>query len=752
MFPYAVVVTLGACSPIFCSDFTINSMFILPLLPIIGRFLRVRSCCTLTLILAYLLSFAWTNFVIQLRQNQALPVEWEGKLIDCVGEISSIPQLKPYGTRFLFKPHTILAHPKKRLGSFQLTWAHPPQKLQTGQVWHLRLRLKRPKAMQNPGGIDQERMLFYQGIVAKGQVKNKHKNKLLYQKLSWLAALRATTAKQIDHVIHQDAIAGVLKALTIGVRDEISSVHWQCFQTTGTLHLMAISGLHIGFAAFCGYGMVQWLCRRGRQFHWFTWPSLHLAHLGGWLMALFYTLLSGAGLPALRAVIMLSVASIARCCYLPVQIGQCWSVAVIIVLLLDPLAPMSYGFWLSFCAVGILILGQGCKNSIKQRWLACVAVGWGLVPLTLYCFGEVNLLSPLINFCFIPLMSVLVIMPAIMTVLLCAIGPVFFTWLWMPVGGLLKILLMLLVWMDHLTWMIQASSLHGVAMMILVFGGVCLGLPLGLRQLYPGVLCLMPAFYPKLLQIKPGDYQLTVLDVGQGLCVIVKTRHHTCMIDTGPPNAMQAISGYLKASQIRRLDHLLISHADLDHAGNLNGLLGQIEIKKITTSMPKLVHSMAQRCHQGQRWQWDGVLFEVLAPNAYAPISRHNNNSCVLRIQGRYRSLLPGDIDSVTEQTLISQFPQLQSDVLVVPHHGSRTSSSALFLAHVAPKWAAISADHLNRYGHPHPEVVRRYHHGSIKLDSTVNCGAIRYRYNTKKEHVERECYRMDHRKNWFQF
>jgi competence protein ComEC len=480
-------------------------------------------------------------------------------------------------------------------------------------------------------------------------------------------------------------------------------------------------------------------------------PARKAAALTGLAAALSYALLAGFAIPAQRTVYMLAVVALAlwRGQFTSATSVLIW--ALLTVVLLDPWAVLAPGFWLSFGAIGLILLISTGRIG-KTKWLTeWIRVQWaitlGLIPLLLAMFQQVSLVSPLANAIAIPLVS-LVVVPLTLLGALPALE--FFLLLAHAVlNGCMQILEWLgdmpqAVWIQHAPppWTVVAG-LAGVVWMLLPGRfGWGLGLVAGFPSRWLGMVALLPIFF--VLPARPalGELWLTVLDVGQGLAVVARTQNHTLLYDTGPGFNSEADSGsriitpFLRAEGIQHLDAMIVTHSDSDHSGGALSVLEAVPVKRLVSSLDaghpiQLAAKEKERCMEGQSWVWDNVRFDILHPYGQSygkPGVKPNGLSCVLKITTAYGSvLLPADIEKKTEYELLENHSTtLGSTVLLAPHHGSRTSSTEEFVRQVNPRLVIFSVGYRNRFGHPEAEVLERYRTlGSMLLRSDTDGAAL---------------------------
>lgn len=674
----------------------------------------------------------------QLLQRQ-LPSTLEGKNLRVVGRIVSLPDYSPHrgGTyRFDFVADSWPSQSASDGGenhaavfSKKLRLSYSPSRDSDvegrgvalpayGQQWEFLVRLKRPRSFANPGGFDYAAWLVAQRIDATGYVReatlmHSHRS-LMSLRAQWVTALR-------DKLLPYSQ-KGVLLALAAGDRSLLSDRDWELFRLSGTSHLMAISGLHIGIAAGLGwmFGRVALSLASVWLPSWLS-PTLALA-LGG-----VYAWMAGFSLPTQRAFIMVAVFVLAVA--LSRQLGrwQAWSIALLLVLLLNPLATLQAGFWLSFAAVAVLLAvverGRGWRSLLRAQWVLLL----GLSPFTLVFFQQASLLAFPVNLVAVPLFSVVIVPLVLLALLLEVLAGALAAPVWVLVDSVLTLFMKGL---DELSRHGQFLLLdyHPTApeLLALAVFACLLATPRVFPVRYLALLCLLPLFGNDEKQLASGDYTVKVLDVGQGLSVLVQTRHHSLVYDVGPSYSERfnmvdaALLPVLRYSKVDYLDRLIISHRDNDHAGAYPRLLEEVPVGDFLAGADL---TGASPCMAGQRWNWDGVEFVMLNPVRVG--QGDNNDSCVLFIQsGAARTLIPGDIESGVEQRLLSSLPRDVS-LLLAPHHGSKTSSSAEFVSRLAPQWVIFSAGYKHHYGHPAPTVQARYRQRGSAIAETAQSGMI---------------------------
>lgn len=713
---------------------------------------RRMSRAVLTLGCCAAAGFLWAAACAHWRLLDHLPREWESRDMVVTGVVAGLPQPYDRSVRFEFDVEQVQTPEAVAPKRIVLSWwggggrDGAPLRLpeiHAGERWQLTVRLKRPHGFANPHGFDYEAWLLERGIRATGYVRPKSGARRLDAAAPGLAyrieALRERLRQRIRTTLADAPAAGIIVALAMGDQRAIPPEQWQVFTRTGVNHLMSISGLHVTMLSGLAFALANLLWRRSARLT-LALPAVKAASLIGFVVALSYALLAGFAVPAQRTVFMLAVVAAALWSGRIVAVGPVLALALFAVLVIDPWAVNAPGFWLSFGAVAV-ILWVSVDRLRQPHWLVTWAqVQWAvtlaLIPPLLAMFQQVSLVSPLANALAIPLVSFVVVPPALAGMLLPFDAPLHFAqWV---MAGCLRALEWLSQWPEA-AWQQHAPPAWTV--IVALAGTAWLLLPRGFPARWLGAVCFLPLFLVLPAPPPGGALRLTVLDVGQGLAVVAQTRNHALLFDTGPAFGPGADSGsrvivpFLRARGIRRLDALVVSHDDADHTGGALSVLQALPVDTLLTSLPDLdplllVGPEERRCMAGQRWQWDGVDFEMLHPDAStrdAEKLKDNERSCVLKITAAGGSvLIPADIERRGEQTLLSAMQEkLKADVLVAPHQGSRTSSSQAFVEAVAPRLVIFPVGYRNAFRHPHPEVVARYAAlGSVAL-RTDEGGAI---------------------------
>lgn len=712
-------------------------------------------------ILVALISLTWGIWHAQRILSWHLPDTLEGKPVVMRGYISSLPQIERHYAQFEF--HLTQLNGQPQSAKLRLMWYHLPQvKLQVGDEWQLQARLKKPHGLVNPGGFDYEQWLFANGIRATGSVLRSASNRLIGHNV-WrypINRCRQHLQETIRQYLSQQPTAGLITALVMGAQAGISQTQWQIMRATGTNHLMAIAGVHIGFVAGFIYVIAQWLWRCF-PFLLLKVPAHLAAALAAFVAALGYSALAGFSLPTQRALIMLAVVLWGLWSRRELAPWNAWFLALWLVLIWDPLAVLSVSFWLSFGAVAAILYGIAGRLRPGGWWWKYGRVQWvislGLMPLSLLLFQQASLISLFANLIAVPAVGFLVLPLCLSgTLLLLIYQPIGYGLLW----GSAKVIAgiwQLLAWFAQLHGAVWEQGMPNVwVLAATVIGIAWLLAPRGLPGRCFGLLWLCPIIFYQAPAPKKGELRFTLLDVGQGLASVVQTAEHSLVFDAGPPMgawddaAQRVIMPFLRSSGIRRIDQLVISHGDSDHKGGANSLLQSTPVAQILTSVPEQFATfLAQVCRSGQHWEWDGVDFRVLYPPAEL-LHQNNNSSCVLRIQsGKTVLLLTGDIEKSAEEFLVRTHVPLAADILVAPHHGSKTSSTPDFVHEVNPRYVLFPVGYKNRYHFPSRIVVKRYEKiNSIGLN-TADSGAITVNIKAGDK-VEVKQYRKERRRFWY--
>ena len=759
------------------------AVLLLPVL-VAWRWLSLRGAALAAALLAnaifgatgFFYAAAWAHW----RLADRLPPQWEGVDLAVTGVVAGLPQPFEGGVRFDFDIEQVVPAAARLPRRAALSWYNGASReefqdiasIRAGERWRFSVRLRRPHGSANPHGFDYESWLLQRAIGATGYVRpggTLRLDDLVPRPAYVIERMREILRERYWDSLPGYPYAGILIALAIGDQNAIDARLWQLFARTGVSHLMSISGLHVTMVASLFAALVHWLWRRSSALM-LVLPARKASALAMFLAAIAYCLIAGFAVPAQRTVYMVGVVALALWANRIGSVSRVLCLALLVVLLLDPWAVLAPGFWLSFGAVAVILYvvtgrlrerhGLAPGQSLVQWGRVQWAITLALAPLLLVWFQQMSLVSPLANAVAIPLVSLVVtplalagsVLPLDFIPKLAHAAMAVQMWLLEWCAGL-----PLAVWQQHApaAWTV-ALALAGIAWLLL---------PWGVPARWMGLPLLLPMFAVAPPLPAPGAAWITVLDVGQGLAVLVQTRRHALLYDTGPAYSPEADSGmrvilpYLRASGIADLDAIIVTHEDNDHAGGavsvLSGLPVGVLYSSLPASHPALLAAPAYRlpCATGQGWDWDGVRFDLLHPTAgsYAIDGlKSNDRSCVLKITTAHgAALLTGDIEARSEQELLQRAPQaLRADVLVVPHHGSNTSSTDEFIAAVRPRWAVFPTGYRNRLGHPKEEVVERYRSSGAQILRTDSAGAalVRLEHGT----VAVQLYRELRRRYWF--
>jgi len=712
-----------------------------------SRLLRVPA--------AFAIGFLWAAAYAHLQMEDRLAREMEGRDLEVVGVVASLPAAGERSLRFEFEVESSQARLPRRI---LLSWYRdsrsdaetsaplPEVSLHPGERWRLVVRLRRPHGQVNPHGFDYEAWLLERGIGATGYVRPRPEPLRLgerYRFADRVERIREAVRDRFQRVLGPTPAAGVLAALAVGDQRSISNEEWRLFSRTGVTHLMSISGLHVTMIS----GLVAWLVAA----LWRRVPALALrlparkaAAPAAILAAWSYALLAGFAVPAQRTFWMVTVVALALWSGRMASPARTLALALAVVLAFDPWAVLAPGFWLSFGAVVLIFyvavaprarpgVGPRLRRALQVQW----AITCGLAPATLFLFGQASIVGPLANAVAIPLVSAVITPLALIAAVL-------------PIDALAACAAWLTEWLLQFLeacaalpaalWQQHVPPLWSVLLGLL--GALWLIAPRGVPWRAGGLALMAPAFALPAPVPRPGEAWVTTLDVGQGLAVVVRTASRTLLYDAGPQFGADADSGervvapYLRATGTTRLDTLVVTHDDVDHSGGAASVIVNFEVDELLSSLSAThpVQSMvpnSRRCGRGLNWHWDGVDFAMLHPAPEdRPARKANNLSCVLRVTaGAGRMLLTGDIERPAEDALLARdAAALEAQVLLAPHHGSRSSSSPEFLAAVGPAIAVVPAGYRNRFGHPSADVLSRYAALGARVLRTDLDGAVSVR------------------------
>jgi competence protein ComEC len=732
-----------------------------------------------------LFGFCWAALVASMALAPQLAKDDEGRDVTVIGTIDSLPFRFEQGVRFNFKVERVAGSAMRVPPRVALSWYDGLRAgdgkagdVRPGERWQLTVRLQRPHGNANPYGFDYEVWLLEEGVRATGYVRpagtsNRRIDCFVVSVGNVVERARAALRDRIVQALPGKKYAGVIVALVIGDQRGIDQSDWTVFNRTGIGHLISISGLHITMVAGLFALAASALWRRsfftGAQLPLLL-PAQKVAALAGAGVALLYVLLAGFGVPAQRTLYMLSVVALALWFGRITSVSHVLCAALGVVVLLDPWAMLWPGFWLSFGAVAVILyasvgrLGvepKGLRGAWREASRAQYAVTLGLVPLTMLLFGQVSVVSPIANAVAIPVVSFIVtplalagaMLPAPLSALVLGLA-----------HWIVALLAQVLAWLGAQPLAVWSAPEPDPWLFLLALAGTLWVLaPRGWPHRWAGAAAWLPLFVQLPTHPAAGEFTVTAFDVGQGMALLVETRGHRLLYDTGPQYAPDSNGGnrviapYFRARGIGHLDGMIVSHSDTDHSGGALALLESFRVDWLASSLwpnSPIVRAARQhvRCAAGQHWSWDGVRFEMLQPLAASygdPALKANARSCTLRVSGQSRSmLLAGDIEAAQEAELTARdAARLHADVLLAPHHGSGTSSTPAFLLAVRPTVGIFQVGYRNRYHHPKRQVYERYAEMGIRRLRTDEAGAIVLAFGREVEASE---YRREHARYWY--
>lgn len=722
-------------------------------------FLSIKKPCLLPLLylsLGYVWAFIFSLYII----SPQLSAQLEGEDLQVSGYITEVKSESLQFSKFIFNiSQASIAQLQSKIPEKAiLSWYQPEQKILNYQQCDFVVRLKKIWGFSNPGGVDYEKNMFIAGIGARGYVRSGQCNQA--STVIEQSSLRQTWISQFQTIASRYEYSNLMQALTFGYRDEISQRQWEVLRETGTSHLLAISGLHLSaislvvfFLVTSVVGCSAWICERI--------PAQAIAAVLAMMASMFYAYLAGFSLPTQRALIMVMVGLFAILLHKPVINIPVLSCALLLVLIINPLSVLTAGFWMSFLAVlFIFIVLKSTEGKSKVFRIIAVQcyLGLALFPISLFFFSQASLISPIVNLIAIPLVSFLLLPLLLFTQVLFlldisithsmfALLDQLFAWLWLGLHESAEFKYSSLEFMPKLIGVIAYEL--GLFMLVQAKG---------FPARYLAWVLLAGLFLIREPELKPQQMRMTVLDVGQGLSVVIETKNHSLLYDAGvrTPSGFNTgdvvVLPFLKSRAISNVDLAIVSHNDNDHSGGMHSLLAAGVVRDLMVSNhPQLYdfHSI-KLCRTGDEWQWDGVKFRVLHPPKKWQ-SNDNNRSCVVQIiHSAGNILLTGDIEKSAEEWLISQYgDNLASDLITAPHHGSKSSSSYRFVDLVHPQTVVFSAGYRNRYGFPHVTISQRYREMGTRLVDTVRQGAVTFLFDANDGLQMQTEHRLDSKRYW---
>ncbi|MEL0167867.1 MAG: DNA internalization-related competence protein ComEC/Rec2 [Pseudomonadaceae bacterium] len=690
----------------------------------LGALYYLRSLSSLRALLLFSWAMTWSLYWHQCALDARLPQALDNQRVAIVGRVDALPMQTETGWRFVLRD--VRDEQARPLPDMRLHW-WGGEPVAAGEVWVFEARLRRPRGMRNPGTFDYESWLYAQGIGATGSVEAGTRLATAPAFGQWRDRLQAKLAEPLAKVSGGTR----LLALLIGDRQALSRDDWDLLQATGTTHLLVISGLHIGMLAAAVFALTG-LVLRWLPVAW-SRPQLWLSAPVALLAAAGYAGLAGMGVPVQRALLMCLLVLLLKLWRRRLPAIELWLLAMVMVTAINPAAPLRAGYWLSFMAVGLLLLGMGGRLHVRGLWWRWGRAQWvafvGLWPFLLLWGLPTSGVAMLVNLLAIPWVSLFVVPAGLIGAgieLLFGVDQIL-----LLAAHLLNLLLRGLGWVAGWAGLLRLPFPGWVAWLVALAGVLVWLLPVAVfRPL--ALLCLLPLLLPEQQRPEPGEARVVVLDVGQGLSVLVQTATHDLLYDAGArlrsgfDLGEAVVAPALTGFGVRKLDMLLLSHADSDHAGGALAVVRQVPAMRVVSGEAEQlpVALSAEACRTAEAWSWDGVRFRLL--QAQDSGDDGNARSCVLQVWAGQRSvLLPGDIAKADEAVLLGLLAP--ADLLLAPHHGSRGSSSYAFIRRLNPDWVVFSAAHHNPFGHPHPQVVERYRELGSEAIYTGGAGAVSF-------------------------
>ncbi len=682
------------------------------------------------LLIWFLSALLWGFLHQWITGCQGMPSTNLIKNVSLVGTIASIPTSTPSKMQFQFLAEKLANH-TVNVNILMACFENCPT-VHAGEKWQLQATLKKPVNLANPGGFDGVAFLSARHIQWVGNVKRgSFKPITSASKRYPLMRLREHLAHTLETLVNDPATLGIFEALTLGLTTHVDKIQWDLFRRTGTTHLIDISGEHIALVAGLSYGLILLVWKRFNLLCLII-PAPKVASGCAILISIAYALIAGFAVPTQRALITCCLMFLRHFCGVRLSMWQAWRYALLLVLLGDPHSVFMLGFYFSFIAVAILILinqrfkARGFLKMLTMQ-LACM---FGLMPLSLYWFSYASINGLIANLFAIPWVGFLIVPLAL---LIACLSP------WGTIPGSIALLkwligtfLYCLRWIDVFETINVTLSLKSAILPLAIMAALSITVFLPLPRFFPAAgIVLLASIFPAFEKISLGSARIDVLDVGQGLAVVVRTAHHVLVYDTGMKfyqagdMAKLVIIPYLNTLHIKQLDKIIISHPDLDHRGGLLSLAAQYPQHELIVDDP-IFYQHGVSCHDYPAWEWDGIQFQFFP--ILALMKQKNNRSCILQIRNKVgQVLLSGDIEQPAEDYLIKTYGnKLQSSLLLIPHHGSKTSSSMAFVKQVSPVYAIASYGLNNRYHFPHQEAIKHYTQQHIPVYNTADCGMVR--------------------------
>jgi len=711
------------------------SLIVILILVILATFKRQKPIA-ISLVF-FIFGFGWMGlFSIHVLQAN-IDEKYFNTPINVVGTIADIPKISKHKTQFIFN----VIEPFN--ATIKLAWYDKSKvKLRSGDQWKFLIKIKHNNGYQNKGGFDFEQWLFFKKFDATGYVRRSDSNQILKLNSGLsIDSVRQNIRQRLLDSITQLEFIGVINALIIGDRSLLNDNHWELFKSTNTTHLSVISGLHIGLISGFVFLLFSFLWRQCSLCA-LKLPASIVGAYFGLFSALSYALIAGFSIPTQRAFIMASVVFLSIIFRRNHSVWQLYGGALLMVLVTNPLSIFSVGFWLSFYVVAVII--YGVSQYQDRHWLfrllyIQLLISLSTVPLIAWFFSSGSILSPIANIVSIPVFSFITTPFSLLGIALSYMELITLSDFVFAIAN--QSLIYLSIFLQYLQdfkfnqW--QYTLISTSVLTLLIISILILLLPSTLKFRKIALILAAVALLQPIDKITQDEVVITTLDVGQGLSHVVRTQNHVLVFDTGARyrsgfNMGEAvITPYLKSHQVDSIDLVVLSHGDNDHIGGLNGLSKMVPINEIVSSVPDNISSIASRCQDKASWNWDGVVFKML--NISHNFSG-NNGSCVLKISTSNHSIiLTGDIEKKAEKHLVNTWGnQLKADVLISPHHGSKTSSSELFLTTVSPRFVVVSSGYKNRFNHPANAILDRYKAHGIAILNTNCSGQIEVKLNNE--------------------
>jgi len=712
----------------------------------------------------FIAGFIWICFSAQSFLDSSFPSEYERIDFIASGEVVDLPSSRQGNVRFRFKVNSVVNRNLSVLVGqhLQISCYRCLYKIRAGERWRLTLRAKRPHGYASWGAFDYEKYLFRHRIVAKGYVRPKGENQRLGVSAFSIHQWRQSLLEEIQSIVGNGSAGNIISALALGVKSGFDNQQQMVFQSTGVNHLMAISGLHVGLVFFGASFLLRYFLSPAASVFEY-WPRQKLVLLPALVVACLYAALAGFSVSTQRALIMLIVFVLSKFLVRNAHLTRVLLIAIVVLILIDPFAILDVGFWLSCSAVAIIALsasyaqvgGIDSNASVSLNLPRLQGALWlGMLPLGVIFFGKISLVSPLVNLLAVPLFCTVLIPATLLSVFILSVGFEFLgSWCLRSLSYGFEYVFQALEFISRLEYSkIHVTPIVWWQWLLFLIVVMSFLFSFRIRFLVAG-LFIAALLISCATSLEDDELQVSLLDVGQGLSLVIQTKNSVTVYDTGPrygtgfTAAEAVLLPFLRQRGIHRIDTLVISHADNDHIGGLETLQEAFQIDHIITSRIDKV-TEAQECVAGQTWVYDRTQFSVISPQADTPVGS-NNRSCVIMLEHLgTKVLLSGDIEKQVERFLVRNYSGLLSaDILLVPHQGSKTSSTEQFLKAVSPNLAMLAAGYQNHYGHPHESVIQRYQANNIEVLSTIDHGSILLKINSHG--WAKILYRQQYRRFW---